>query len=94
MTGVMKAPLYTTDILRLASSLPEPQRLDRVDSTAEQRSPTCGSRIRLELQLDEQRRVAGLSQEVHACAFGQASAALMAAGALGRRYDEVASALV
>lgn len=90
----MSAPLYTTEILRLASLLPEPQELERVDSSAEERSPTCGSRIRVELQLDEGRCVAALSQEVHACAFGQASAALVAAGARGRGYDEVASALV
>ena len=89
----MSKPLYTTEILRLASSL-EPQRLDRVDSSAEERSSTCGSRIRVELQLDEGRCVAALSQEVHACAFGQASAALVAAGARGRGYDEVASGLV
>ena len=90
----MSTPLYTTEILRLASSLPEPQQLERVDSSAEERSPTCGSRIRVELQLDEERCVAALSQEVHACAFGQASAALVAAGARGRGYDEVASGLV
>lgn len=90
----MTAPLYTTEILRLASSLPEPRRLAQVDSVAEERSPTCGSRVRLELQLDDQRCVAALSQEVHACAFGQASAALLAAGASGRGYDEVAKAWV
>lgn len=90
----MASPLYTTKILRLAASLPEPQRLERVDSVAEERSPTCGSRIRLELQLGEGCRIAALSQQVEACAFGQASAALMAAGASGRGYDEVAVALV
>lgn len=90
----MTGPLYTTEILRLASSLPEPQRLERVDWVAEERSPTCGSRIRLELQLDQQGRIVALSQEVHACAFGQASAALMGAAASGRGHDEVAAALV
>ncbi len=94
MTIAMTAPLYTIEILRLASSLAEPQRLERVDSVAEERSRTCGSRIRLELQLDDRRCVAAISQEVQACAFGQASAALMAAGASGRGYDEVAAALV
>jgi NifU-like protein involved in Fe-S cluster formation len=89
----MTAPLYTTEILRLASSLPEPQRLERVDSSAEERSPTCGSRIRLELQLDDQGRVAAINQEVHACAFGQAAAAVMAAAAHGRDREEVAASV-
>ena len=81
----MNAPLYTTEILRLAASLPEPRKLDRVDGTSEQRSPTCGSTIRLQVQLDEDGRIVAISQKVHACAFGQASASLLAAGAVGRR---------
>jgi len=88
----MNAPLYTTEILRLAASLPEPRRLDRVDGEAEQRSPTCGSTVRLQVQLDEEGRLAALSQQVHACAFGQASASLLAAGAKGRSASEVESA--
>jgi NifU-like protein involved in Fe-S cluster formation len=89
----LNAPLYTTEILRLAASLPEPATLDRVDGVAEQRSPTCGSTVRIELQLDEQGRVAALSQQVSACAFGQASAALLASGAPGRGPDELAEAI-
>jgi NifU-like protein involved in Fe-S cluster formation len=89
----MNAPLYTTEILRLAASLPEPRALDRVSGTSEQRSPTCGSTVRLEVELDAEGFVRAVSQEVHACAFGQASASLMAASALGRSREEVARAL-
>lgn len=89
----MNAPLYTTEILRLAASLPKPPRLERVDVSAEERSPTCGSTVRMEVQIDSNRRVEALSLQVHACAFGQASAALVAAGASGRGLDEVNSAL-
>ena len=90
----MNAPLYTTDILRLAASLPEPRKLERVDGSSEQRSPTCGSTIQLEVQRGEDGRIVGISQEVHACAFGQASASLLAAGALGRREDDVDRAVI
>lgn len=90
----MNAPLYTTEILRLAASVPEPAGLDRVDGAAEERSPTCGSRVRLEVQIDPERRIAGITQEVEACAFGQASAALVSAHAQGRGYEEVSAALV
>ena len=41
----MNAPLYTTEILRLAASLRSRAQLDREDGRAELRSPTCGSRI-------------------------------------------------
>ena len=89
----MNAPLYTTEILRLAASLPAPRQLDRVDGVSQQRSPTCGSTLRLEVQLDEQGRIKAISQEVHACAFGQASASLLAANAPGSSSEQVAEAL-
>jgi len=89
----MNAPLYTTEILRLAASLNEPHALDRVDGSSEQRSPTCGSTVSVQVQRSQDGVVVAISQEVHACAFGQASASLLAAGAIGRREDEVARAL-
>ena len=85
----MNAPLYTTEILRLAASLPEPVALDRVDGSADERSPTCGSTVRTEVELDEGGRVVKLSQSVHACAFGQASAAILQAAVSGRTKDDV-----
>lgn len=90
----MSRPPYTTEILRLAASLHEKRELEREDGRAELRSPTCGSRITIAVQLDDDRRVQMLSQQVHACAFGQASAALVQQHAIGRAHDEVADALV
>jgi NifU-like protein involved in Fe-S cluster formation len=87
-------PLYTTDILRLAASLHEERELEREHGRAELRSPTCGSRITIAVELDDDRRVRMISQRVHACAFGQASAALVQQHAVGRAHDEVADALV
>ena len=89
----MNAPLYTTEILRLAASLPAPHELERVDGSAEERSPTCGSRVRVSVQVDGEGRVATLSQEVQACAFGQASASILAVHAGGCRLDEVEAAI-
>jgi len=89
----MNAPLYTTEILRLAASLPEPRALDRSDGVAERRSPTCGSTVRVHVQLDPDGRIEAVSQEVHACAFGQASASLLAASASGRSLEEVSQAV-
>ncbi len=88
----MAAPLYSRDILRLAASLSEPLILDRVDGAAERRSVTCGSRVSVSVTLQDG-RVDAVSQRVEACAFGQAAAALMVAGAVGRSVDEVRAAL-
>lgn len=89
----MNAPLYTLEILRLAASLPELVELERVDGSVTERSPTCGSRVRVDAQIGGDGRIEAVSLEVHACAFGQASAALVAAHAAGRNRDEVRSAL-
>ena len=92
MATRMNAPLYTIEILRLAGSLPEPARLERVDGAAQLRSPTCGSRVHTEVQI-ESGVVAAVSQQVRACAFGQAAAALVAEQAVGRSREDVAAAL-
>lgn len=94
MAPRMTTTVYTTEILRLAASLSEPRELEREDGSAELRSPTCGSRVVMSVQLDEDRRVEAISQRVHACAFGQASAALVQHHAVGRSHGEVGEALV
>jgi NifU-like protein involved in Fe-S cluster formation len=90
----VNVPLYTTEILRLAASLHEWRHLARVDGRAELRSQTCGSAIATLVMLDDGGSVVALSQSVRACAFGQASAALLEQGVLGRTASDVEHALV
>jgi NifU-like protein involved in Fe-S cluster formation len=85
-------PLYTREILRLAASIPFLEPIEKVDGYAEKRSPTCGSRVSVSVRMAGN-RVSALSQSVEACAFGQASAALMGAGALGLNEAEVRQAI-
>lgn len=87
-----RSTLYTTEILRLAASLPEPADFDRVDCAANRRSATCGSTLTVFVKLDRDKRIAAITQDVSACAFGQASAAILAQHAIGRNFDEVAAA--
>lgn len=89
----MNQPLYTTEILRLAASIPHLGRLDEAEGKAELRSPTCGSTVSVEVRLDGDGRVVALGQQVQACAFGQASAALMGAHAIGVQGAMVEQAL-
>lgn len=89
----MNQPLYTVDILRLAASIPHLGPLDGAHGEAELRSPTCGSRVTVQVRLDEDGRVSGLGQQIEACAFGQASAALMGAHAIGKEAVDIEQAL-
>ena len=93
MAAVVSAPVYTREILRLASSIPGLEPIERADGEAERRSPTCGSRMTVAVRLDDEGRVAALSQRIEACAFGQASAALMGTSAVGKSEAELRQAM-
>ena len=86
------ATLYNAEILRLAASIPHHERLPAPMGTAERRSPICGSRVTVDVDLDADGRVAAVGLLVRACALGQASAALLAAEVIGRTPAELAAA--
>lgn len=88
----MTAPLYNTEILRLAATIPHHQRLPNPMASVEKRSPVCGSRVTVDVDLDGSGRVAALGMQVRACALGQASASLMGAHAIGRTPAELDAA--
>lgn len=85
----MNVPLYNTQILRLAASIPFHERLADPMASVEKRSPVCGSRVTVDVDLDPDGRVAAIGMVVHACALGQASASLMGAHAVGRTLEEL-----
>jgi NifU-like protein involved in Fe-S cluster formation len=94
MAEGMNAPPYTREILRLAASIPYLVGFEELEEASERRSPTCGSRIRIAVELDWAGRVKRLRQAVEACAYGQASAALMGGHAMGRSAEEVGLGLI
>jgi len=89
----MKEPPYTRDILRLAAAIPYLESFEELEGATERRSPTCGSRMRIAVEVDWAGRVSRIRQAVEACAYGQATAALMGGHAMGRSAEEVAAAL-
>ena len=89
----MTEPLYTREILRLAASIPYLEPFEELKGATELRSPTCGSRMRMAVELDWADRVVRIRQAVEACAFGQATAALLGGHAMGRSVEEAATAL-
>jgi NifU-like protein involved in Fe-S cluster formation len=88
----MNAPLYNMQILRLAAEIPFQDRLTAPMASVEKRSPVCGSRVTVDVDLDAQGRVSAVGMLVRACALGQASAALMGAHVVGRSAAEIAQA--
>lgn len=85
----MSAPLYNIEILRLAASVADRPRLTEPQATVERRSPTCGSRVIVDIALADDGTVSRFGQEVRACALGQASAALLAQTIVGSTSSEI-----
>nr|WP_283938563.1 iron-sulfur cluster assembly scaffold protein [Sphingomonas alba] len=79
--------------MRLAADIPHLTPLKDPHGQAEVRSPTCGSKVSAQVILDDTGRVTDFGQQVEACAFGQASAALLGANAIGRSELEAEKAL-
>jgi NifU-like protein involved in Fe-S cluster formation len=90
---LVKEPPYTRDILRLAAAIPYLESFEELEGATERRSPTCGSRMRVAVELDWANRIVRFRQAVEACAYGQAAAALMGGHAMGRSAEEVDAAL-
>lgn len=80
--------LYSKRILALAADMPLTDPLDAPDVTVKRRAPLCGSTVTVSLTVSDG-CISGYSQDVKACALGQASAALMATHVLGRNRTEI-----
>ncbi|MEH3037494.1 MAG: iron-sulfur cluster assembly scaffold protein [Sphingomonas adhaesiva] len=88
----MSMDLYTPEISALAIGNPFPERLADAAGSAEKRSPICGSRVTVDVDLGDDGRVARVGTVVRACLLGQASSTLMARHVVGRSPEEIAAA--
>ncbi|NNU80776.1 iron-sulfur cluster assembly scaffold protein [Halovulum dunhuangense] len=83
--------LYSQRILALSASIPHQAPLADPQAVAKTRSPLCGSTVTVALRLKDG-RISEYSQDVKACALGQASAAVSGAVMPGRTREDVARA--
>jgi NifU-like protein involved in Fe-S cluster formation len=83
--------LYSAKILKAAANMPRAGRLAHPDASAEKVSKLCGSRVTVDVALEDG-RIADYAQEVKACALGQAAAAIMGEHAIGATVQEIESA--
>lgn len=87
----MASPLYTPEILRLATSVPHLGQLEDPHGQETRRAPICGSRISVDLRLDADACVTAFAQRINACALGQASACLLGQHIIGCSADALAN---
>ncbi|PIB24668.1 iron-sulfur cluster assembly scaffold protein [Amylibacter kogurei] len=80
--------LYSKRILALAAAIPHTDPLVAPMGMAKKRSPLCGSNIQVALDVKDG-VISAFSQDVKACALGQASASVVGANIIGRTRDEI-----
>lgn len=80
--------LYSKDVLRKAGNISRTGRLESPSVTVSRASPVCGSRIRVDLNVEDG-KVADYAQEINACALGQSSAAIVAEHVIGKTAIEL-----
>lgn len=74
--------LYNKEILRWSTRLTAEKSLPDAQAHAQKTSRICGSRLTVDVRF-EGGVIVDYAQDVKACALGQASAAIVAAGAVG-----------
>jgi NifU-like protein involved in Fe-S cluster formation len=83
--------LYTPEVLSLATAVASYPLGDDLPLRGNARSQSCGSTLEIGLSLEEG-QIARVGLRSHACAIGQAAAAIFAAGAAGLTPAEIAAA--
>lgn len=86
------AALYTSQVLALATSLARFPLDEALLLRGSARSPTCGSSIELGLSLGSQGAIEQVGLRAHACAIGQAAAAIFVESASGRNAAAIKAA--
>lgn len=87
-----KAALYTPEVLARAVELSAYPLGADLPLRGSARSQSCGSSLELGLALDDSGRIERLGLRSHACAIGQAAAAIFASAAKGRDRTAIADA--
>ncbi|MBB3861172.1 NifU-like protein involved in Fe-S cluster formation [Novosphingobium hassiacum] len=84
--------LYTPEVLAAAMELTRYPMDDALPFKGSARSRSCGSTIDIAVSLASDGGIATVGIRPHACAVGQASAALFARGAVGLTADDLRAA--
>ena len=80
--------LYSAKILTLVANMPRAGRLPAPDASSEKVAKLCGSRITVDVVVEDG-KVVDFAQDVSACALGQAAAAILGQNVVGADLSEI-----
>jgi len=85
----MSSDIYREMIIDLYENPLNYGELEKPDFSYEEDNPLCGDVIRIDVQLDEEGRVASVRWRGEGCAISQASASLLTDEVVGMTLDEI-----
>jgi nitrogen fixation NifU-like protein len=85
----MDERMYREQIIDLYDHPLNKGHIDSPDFSYEEDNPLCGDVIRIDVRLDEDKRVTDVKWSGDGCAISQASASLLTEEVRGKRLDEV-----
>jgi len=85
----MDESMYREQIIDLYENPLNHGHIESPDFTYEEDNPLCGDVVRIDVQLDENRRVADVKWSGDGCAISQASASLLTDEIKGKSLEEV-----
>ena len=71
----MSAALYNAEILRLATEIPHQARLSSPHASVEKRSPVCGSRVTVDVEMGPDGRIAAITTSCRAASHRTSNSA-------------------
>lgn len=80
--------LYSAKILNLVANMPRAGRLPAPDASSEKIAKLCGSRITVDVVVEDG-KVVDFAQDVSACALGQAAAAILGQNVIGADLSDI-----
>ncbi|MCE9507237.1 MAG: iron-sulfur cluster assembly scaffold protein [Alphaproteobacteria bacterium] len=83
--------VYNRALMALSAQTETPRHLKKPDVSAKAVSPICGSEVRVELALHDN-KVVDFGYEVEACALTRTVVAIMKTAILGKTREEIAQA--
>ena len=81
--------IYSTRILEVVARMPEMGRLVGAEGSSTKHSKLCGSKVSVDVKLDDAGRISAYGCEVEACLLGQTSCAVKARHAIGLSRADV-----
>ncbi|MFZ0544751.1 MAG: iron-sulfur cluster assembly scaffold protein [Candidatus Promineifilaceae bacterium] len=85
----MDERMYREQIIDLYENPLNQGHIDSADFSYEEDNPLCGDVVRIDIRLDDQKRVAEVKWDGQGCAISQASASLLTEEIKGKTLDEI-----